>query len=78
MVVVVMTMMQEELDKLADKFVSDVAQGKHKEEGWPNSTYGVSKIAVSALTRVLARQEAKNTSRYDAHAPPHTHTHTGD
>lgn len=53
----------EELDKLADKFVSDVAKDTFTAEGWPSNTYGVSKIAVNALTRVVAREEAKNTSR---------------
>ncbi|ELR11804.1 uncharacterized protein ACA1_362920 [Acanthamoeba castellanii str. Neff] len=54
---------REELDTLADKFVSDVAKDTFTAEGWPSTTYGVSKIAVNALTRIVAREEAKNTSR---------------
>lgn len=30
--------------------------GKHRENGWPNSAYGVSKVAVSALTRIQQRE----------------------
>jgi NAD(P)-dependent dehydrogenase (short-subunit alcohol dehydrogenase family) len=45
--------------------VSDVAKDTFTAEGWPSNTYGVSKIAVNALTRIVAREEAKNTSRYD-------------
>jgi NAD(P)-dependent dehydrogenase (short-subunit alcohol dehydrogenase family) len=55
------------LDGLMNKFVSDVAKGTYKEEGWPKSTYSVSKIGVNALTRILARQEANNTARYGAY-----------
>jgi carbonyl reductase 1 len=53
----------DEVDGLMDKFVSAVGKGTATEEGWPSNTYSVSKMGVNALTRVLARDEAKNTSR---------------
>jgi len=34
--------------------------GTHVEKGWPNSAYNVSKVAVSALTRVQQREMDKN------------------
>lgn len=45
---------REKVDALMNKFISDVEAGRHREEGWPNSAYGVSKIGLNALTRVLA------------------------
>jgi carbonyl reductase 1 len=59
----------EELDKLMEKFVTHVATGRYKEEGWPaapgypTAPYWVSKIGTNALTRVLARVEATNPNR---------------
>ncbi len=41
---------------LADKFEADVAAGTHRDNGWSNSNYGVSKLALIAATNVLARQ----------------------
>lgn len=40
------------------KFVADVAAGRHQQAGWPSSAYAVSKIGVTALARVLAREFA--------------------
>ena len=34
-----------------------MAAGTYSAEGWPKTTYGVSKIGVTALTKVLARQK---------------------
>ena len=48
-----------ELITLMDQFVKDVADGKHKERGWPNTAYGVSKVGMTALTKVHAREAAK-------------------
>ena len=39
------------------KFVSDVEAGVHTHEGWGHTCYGMSKLGLIALTRVLARQE---------------------
>lgn len=48
-----------ELDALAEKFVADVKAGRHSQEGWPASMYGVSKLLESMYTRVLAQQLPK-------------------
>jgi len=40
-----------------DAFVRDAEAGTHLEAGWPDTCYGVSKMGVIALTRVLAREE---------------------
>jgi len=45
------------LNGLVNKFERDVKEGKHKSEGWGNSNYGFSKLALIAYTKVLAREE---------------------
>lgn len=45
-----------ELLDLARSFVSDVAAGNHAAKGWPSSAYRVSKVALNAYTRILARE----------------------
>lgn len=42
-----------ELVGLMQQFVDDVAAGDHKEKGWANNTYSMSKIGVTALTKVF-------------------------
>lgn len=46
------------LDALMRSFVSAVERGRHREEGWPSSAYGVSKCGVNTLVRLLAREHA--------------------
>lgn len=46
-----------QLQQLVDKFERDVQNGNHREEGWGNSNYGMSKLAVIAATKIWARQE---------------------
>ncbi len=46
------------LDALVASFIDAVGAGKHKGEGWPSSAYAVSKVALNALTRILARELA--------------------
>lgn len=41
---------------LADRFVAAVAAGTHKQQGWPANAYSVSKVAMNAYVRLLARQ----------------------
>jgi NAD(P)-dependent dehydrogenase (short-subunit alcohol dehydrogenase family) len=41
---------------LVEEFVRDVAEGQHSARGWPSSAYRVSKIAMNAATRILARE----------------------
>ena len=48
-----------ELSSLMNDFVRDAEDGTHAEKGWPNTGYGVSKMGLIALCRVLAREESK-------------------
>jgi carbonyl reductase 1 len=41
---------------LVEEFPRDVAAGAHDRQGWPSSAYRVSKIAMNALVRVMARE----------------------
>ncbi|XP_074156776.1 carbonyl reductase [NADPH] 1 [Sminthopsis crassicaudata] len=50
------TITEDELVGLMNKFVEDTKKGVHEKEGWPNSAYGVSKIGVTVLSRIHARQ----------------------
>ncbi|XP_043846990.1 carbonyl reductase [NADPH] 1-like isoform X1 [Dromiciops gliroides] len=50
------TITEEELVGLMEKFVEDTKKGVHEKEGWPNTAYGVSKIGVTVLSRIHARQ----------------------
>jgi carbonyl reductase 1 len=44
---------------LVAEFEAGVKAGRHEAEGWPSSAYRVSKAALNALTRILARQSAR-------------------
>lgn len=39
-----------------DRFVAEVAKGTHTKSGWPSNAYRVSKIAMNAYVRILARE----------------------
>mmetsp|Transcript_1351 Transcript_1351/g.2361 ORF Transcript_1351/g.2361 Transcript_1351/m.2361 type:complete len:195 (-) Transcript_1351:29-613(-) len=52
----------EELNALMKQFAEDVQNGVHKQKGWSNSNYGISKLGVIAATKIWARQEAPTTS----------------
>jgi carbonyl reductase 1 len=45
------------LSELMNKFINDVEAGRHTEEGWPSTCYGMSKLAVTAMTKRLAHEE---------------------
>ncbi|CAH2219190.1 carbonyl reductase [NADPH] 1-like [Pelobates cultripes] len=49
---------EEELVKLMEKFVEDAKQDVHQKEGWPNTAYGTSKIGVTVLSKIQAREIA--------------------
>jgi carbonyl reductase 1 len=53
----------EGLAELVESFVRDVAVGTHAEKGWPSSAYRVSKVALNALTRILARRLSSDPRR---------------
>ena len=40
-----------------NEFVTAVENNNHDARGWPNTCYGTSKLAVIALTKILARDE---------------------
>jgi len=42
--------------ELVEGFVADVAAGREGAAGWPRTAYGVSKVALNAWTRILARE----------------------
>ncbi|XP_076467881.1 carbonyl reductase [NADPH] 3-like [Babylonia areolata] len=44
------------LKQLMSDFVRLAKEGKHKEAGWPETAYGVSKIGVTVLTMIQQRQ----------------------
>eukprot|EP01118_Nematostelium_gracile_P010305 TRINITY_DN3531_c0_g1_i1.p1 TRINITY_DN3531_c0_g1~~TRINITY_DN3531_c0_g1_i1.p1 ORF type:complete len:291 (-),score=61.90 TRINITY_DN3531_c0_g1_i1:11-814(-) len=48
------------ISELSEKFIDDVKNNKWQQEGWPKTTYGISKVAVTALTRSLAKQHQKD------------------
>ncbi|KAM4699061.1 carbonyl reductase [NADPH] 1-like [Discoglossus pictus] len=50
------TITEVELVTLMEQFVEDAKNGVHQEKGWPNTAYGVSKIGVTVLSRIQARQ----------------------
>ena len=45
-----------ELSSLIQEFTRDVHDGSYQLKGWPTTCYGMSKLGLIALTRVLARQ----------------------
>jgi carbonyl reductase 1 len=51
---------REKLVAFVDRFVADVAAGRHAKAGWPSNAYRVSKIAMNAYVRLLARQLAND------------------
>ncbi|KAJ0970082.1 hypothetical protein J5N97_022959 [Dioscorea zingiberensis] len=52
---------EEKLDELLQRYLSDFKANKLKENGWPTalSAYTVSKTALNALTRILAKKYPK-------------------
>ena len=43
------------LTTFTERFVADVENGTHARRGWPSNAYRVSKLAMNAYTRILAR-----------------------
>jgi NAD(P)-dependent dehydrogenase (short-subunit alcohol dehydrogenase family) len=68
---------RDELIALVEGFVRDVELHKHASEGWPSSAYRVSKIAMNALTRILARELAPRHIRVNAVCPGWVRTDLG-
>jgi len=51
---------EKELVEMMEDFVKLAKDGNHAAAGWPNSTYNVSKVGVSALTRIQQRSIGVN------------------
>jgi carbonyl reductase 1 len=68
---------REALIDLAQSFVRDVKEGRHTQAGWPSSAYRVSKIALNALTRILARELRPRNIRVNAACPGWVRTDMG-
>ncbi len=49
------TLTLKELESFMDDFVAAAQEGNHREQGWPNTGYGVSKVGIIAMTKILAR-----------------------
>ena len=47
-----------DLVSLVEEFISDTREGNHIEKGWGNTFYGVTKVCVTAMTKVYAREIA--------------------
>jgi NAD(P)-dependent dehydrogenase (short-subunit alcohol dehydrogenase family) len=47
------------LRALVEEFANEVAAGTHEAHGWPSSAYRVSKAALNALTRILAKASSR-------------------
>ncbi|XP_072293651.1 carbonyl reductase [NADPH] 1-like [Eucyclogobius newberryi] len=50
---------EEELVGLMKRFVEKAKTGQHKEDGWPETAYGVSKTGLTTLSMILARRLSK-------------------
>jgi NAD(P)-dependent dehydrogenase (short-subunit alcohol dehydrogenase family) len=68
---------REGLVALVNEFVEAVGDGNHTEKGWPSSTYRVSKAAMIALAKVLARELAARRIRVNAACPGWVRTRMG-
>jgi len=64
------------LDSLVNSYLSDLEKGEAKSEGWP-SAYSVSKVAMNALTRILARELAPRKIRINSVCPGWVRTDMG-
>jgi carbonyl reductase 1 len=62
---------------LVDAFAASVAAGRHVADGWPSSAYRVSKAALNAYTRILARELARRDIRVNAVCPGWVRTRMG-
>lgn len=51
------TLTRQRLDELVTRFAVDVSEGAHRANGWGDSNYGFSKLAVIAYTKMVAREE---------------------
>ncbi len=50
------TLRRSELMQLVERFLDEVEAGTHAKSGWPPNAYRVSKVALNAYVRILARE----------------------
>ena len=50
------TLTLDELEGYMSQFILDAKNGSHLSNDWPNTCYGVSKVGIIAMTRVIARE----------------------
>ena len=62
---------------LVDEFRGDVEEGRYRSRGWPKSAYSVSKVALNALTRILAREHGGSGMLFNAVCPGWVRTGMG-
>jgi carbonyl reductase 1 len=55
----------EELLDLVNTYLNDVRSGQHIEKGWPTTAYGMSKVALTALSFIQQRQFNSDKTRED-------------
>jgi carbonyl reductase 1 len=63
--------------ELVESFVDAVRRGRHSQEGWPTSAYGVSKAALNALVRIMAPRLAARSVKINAVCPGWVRTDMG-
>lgn len=68
---------RDELFELIEKFVRDVAAGRHSEAGWPTSCYSVSKCGLNAFVRISASGLAEQGIAINAVCPGWVRTDMG-
>lgn len=68
---------REALDSLLGEFLQAVERGTYRREGWPGSAYRVSKAALNAYVRILAREWAGTGVRINAVCPGWVRTGMG-
>jgi NAD(P)-dependent dehydrogenase (short-subunit alcohol dehydrogenase family) len=71
------TLTRDQLVVLVQEFVTAVEEGTHQHNGWPSSAYRVSKAAIIALAKVLARDLASRRIRAVAACPGWVRTRMG-
>ncbi len=65
------TLSVEELSGMMNDFIAAAEAGNHAKLGWPNSTYVVSKVGLSALSRIQQREFNKDSRKVLLIKPAH-------
>ncbi|HEY3666419.1 MAG TPA: SDR family NAD(P)-dependent oxidoreductase [Polyangiaceae bacterium] len=68
---------REDIEQIAEQFLSAVSRGEPTTAGFPSNAYSVSKALLNAFTRVLARELAGTAQRVNAVCPGWVKTRMG-